>query len=95
MPRGGPRPGAGRPVGSRSPSKTQRALVFRIKSILNEAPDRDLAMVLSDIASDIAVPFEVRLAAMRRLQGCLTSRWLLDLERQGVRLPQSTVSVRS
>lgn len=77
MPRGGKRPGAGRPPG---------ALAWPRKELLRriEAMDEpDLATRLAVVAEDSDAPEKVRLEACRHLAGALHSKIRLDVKGTG------------
>ncbi|MEJ1360959.1 MAG: hypothetical protein RPU35_04070 [Candidatus Sedimenticola sp. (ex Thyasira tokunagai)] len=73
MARGGPRPGAGRPLGSKA--KLTRELERRISA----TGENDLMIALSLVAEDGSVPMEVRLGAVRHLGWAMQGKVLLTL----------------
>ncbi|WP_162913165.1 hypothetical protein [Rhodospirillaceae bacterium SYSU D60014] len=75
MSRGGTRPGAGRPRGSIT--ATTKELVARVNAAMVEVDGRDLGIALAMVSEDPEAPFDVRLAATRRLSGALLGKLIL------------------
>lgn len=73
MPRGGKRPGAGRPKGSTEWQK--KDLLRRI-----EGTDGDMVERLATVADDSEAPMKTRREAVRLLAGALYGKIVLDVK---------------
>lgn len=74
MPRGGARPGAGRPKGSRS------VLAAELERYVDEADADSLEAALFSVSENPRVPVSVRLEAMRRLFGLFSGRLVVGAD---------------
>ena len=80
MPRGGARPGAGRPPGALT--WPRKELLRRLEAMDGDG-DLDLADRLAVVAEDGEAPIKVRLEAVRHLAGALHAKIRLDVKGAG------------